>query len=149
MQGSDWSQPMDYAFLYHTVCSAKATREGYESCTKRESRLFRVTTFGSWRFVCLQATRTVERIGARIAEASGLEGCKWEFIVVKNDAMNAFALPGGKVRCINHRWFWPLVRLFIGCRQNAPFPYVQPLLLFVADVCVPSSIPTHPLQRCC
>lgn len=46
----------------------------------------------------MQASRTVERIGARIAEASGLEGCKWEFIVVKDDTMNAFALPGGKVR---------------------------------------------------
>ncbi|CAM9503141.1 unnamed protein product [Ectocarpus fasciculatus] len=44
-----------------------------------------------------QATRTVERVGKRIAEASGLKGCKWEFIVVKDDTMNAFVLPGGKV----------------------------------------------------
>ncbi|CAM9336463.1 unnamed protein product, partial [Ascophyllum nodosum] len=44
-----------------------------------------------------QASRTVERIGKRIADASGLEGCNWEFIVVKDDNMNAFALPGGKV----------------------------------------------------
>ena len=39
----------------------------------------------------------MERIGKRIADASGLEGCNWEFIVVKDDNMNAFALPGGKV----------------------------------------------------
>lgn len=44
-----------------------------------------------------QATRTVERVGKRIAEASGLKGCKWEFIVVRDDTMNAFVLPGGKV----------------------------------------------------
>lgn len=44
-----------------------------------------------------QATRTVERVGKRIAEASGLKGCKWEFIVVRDDNMNAFVLPGGKV----------------------------------------------------
>lgn len=44
-----------------------------------------------------QATQTVERVGKRIAEASGLKGCKWEFIVVKDDSMNAFVLPGGKV----------------------------------------------------
>lgn len=46
----------------------------------------------------MQATRTVERVGRRIAEASGLEGCKWEFIVVRDKTLNAFALPGGKVR---------------------------------------------------
>ena len=45
----------------------------------------------------MQATLTVERVGRRIAEASGLKGCKWEFIVVKNDQVNAFVLPGGKV----------------------------------------------------
>ncbi|CAM9300210.1 unnamed protein product [Laminaria digitata] len=44
-----------------------------------------------------QATQTVEKIGARIAEASGLEGCEWEFLVVHDESMNAFALPGGKV----------------------------------------------------
>ncbi|CAB1121175.1 unnamed protein product [Ectocarpus sp. CCAP 1310/34] len=44
-----------------------------------------------------QATRTVERIGKRIAEASELKGCAWEFIVVRDDNMNAFVLPGGKV----------------------------------------------------
>ncbi|CAN0288853.1 unnamed protein product [Pylaiella littoralis] len=44
-----------------------------------------------------RATQTVERVGKRIAEASGLKGCKWEFIVVKDDSMNAFVLPGGKV----------------------------------------------------
>ncbi|CAN0391996.1 unnamed protein product, partial [Ectocarpus sp. 13 AM-2016] len=43
------------------------------------------------------ATRTVERVGKRIAEASGLKGCTWEFIVVRDDNMNAFVLPGGKV----------------------------------------------------
>ncbi|CBJ29012.1 metallopeptidase Oma1 [Ectocarpus siliculosus] len=44
-----------------------------------------------------QATQTVERIGKRIAQASGLKGCTWEFIVVRDDSMNAFVLPGGKV----------------------------------------------------
>eukprot|EP00904_Undaria_pinnatifida_P004708 jgi/Undpi1/14238/HiC_scaffold_9.g03887.m1 len=44
-----------------------------------------------------QATQTVEKIGARIARASGLEGCDWEFLVVQDESMNAFALPGGKV----------------------------------------------------
>ncbi|CAN0147901.1 unnamed protein product, partial [Hapterophycus canaliculatus] len=39
----------------------------------------------------------VERVGKRIAEASGLKGCRWEFIVVRDDTMNAFVLPGGKV----------------------------------------------------
>ena len=45
----------------------------------------------------MQATVTVERVGRRIAEASGLKGCNWEFIVVRDDNMNAFVLPGGKV----------------------------------------------------
>ncbi|CAN0395624.1 unnamed protein product, partial [Ectocarpus sp. 8 AP-2014] len=44
-----------------------------------------------------QATQTVERVGKRIAEASGLKGCTWEFIVVRDENMNAFVLPGGKV----------------------------------------------------
>ena len=48
-------------------------------------------------FGVVQATLTVERVGRRIAEASGLRGCQWEFIVVKDDNMNAFVLPGGKV----------------------------------------------------
>lgn len=39
----------------------------------------------------------MERVGKRIAAASGLKGCQWEFIVVKDDNMNAFVLPGGKV----------------------------------------------------
>lgn len=43
------------------------------------------------------AVRTVERVGARIAGVSGLEGCKWEFVVVQDKTLNAFALPGGKV----------------------------------------------------
>ncbi|CAN0526939.1 unnamed protein product, partial [Ectocarpus sp. 8 AP-2014] len=43
------------------------------------------------------ATQTVERVGKRIAEASGLKGCTWEFIVVRDENMNAFVLPGGKV----------------------------------------------------
>lgn len=47
--------------------------------------------------VLMQATQTVEKIGARIARASGLEGCDWEFLVVQDESMNAFALPGGKV----------------------------------------------------
>lgn len=49
-------------------------------------------------FCFYQAVRTVERVGARIAEVSGLEGCKWEFLVVKDKTLNAFALPGGKVK---------------------------------------------------
>lgn len=46
----------------------------------------------------VQTTRRVEKIGARIVEASGLKGNDWEFLVVEDeDTMNAFALPGGKV----------------------------------------------------
>lgn len=37
-------------------------------------------------------------MGARIAGVSGLEGCKWEFVVVQDKTLNAFALPGGKVK---------------------------------------------------
>ena len=41
----------------------------------------------------------VKRVAGRIAEASDIELPKteWEFVVFDNDAVNAFALPGGKV----------------------------------------------------
>ncbi|TVR50962.1 MAG: M48 family peptidase [Puniceicoccaceae bacterium] len=41
----------------------------------------------------------VQRIGHRIAEAVGddLPGAEWEFVLFENEAVNAFALPGGKV----------------------------------------------------
>mgnify|MGYP001618032402 FL=1 len=40
----------------------------------------------------------VQRVGRRIAEATGKSDYQWEFKVVENDKMvNAFCLPGGKV----------------------------------------------------
>ena len=41
----------------------------------------------------------VKRVAKRIADASDIELPKteWEFVVFENDAVNAFALPGGKV----------------------------------------------------
>jgi predicted Zn-dependent protease len=40
----------------------------------------------------------VQRVGRRIAEATGRKDYQWEFKVIENDKMiNAFALPGGKV----------------------------------------------------
>lgn len=40
----------------------------------------------------------VQRVGRRIAAATGRDDYQWEFKVIKNDKMvNAFALPGGKV----------------------------------------------------
>lgn len=40
----------------------------------------------------------VQRVGMRIAEASGRSDYKWEFTVVQDDGtVNAWALPGGKV----------------------------------------------------
>lgn len=39
----------------------------------------------------------VQRIGKRIAIASGRPDLKWEFNVIQDDSPNAFALPGGKV----------------------------------------------------
>lgn len=41
----------------------------------------------------------VERVGNRIAEAVGedLPEANWEFVVFADDAVNAFAMPGGKV----------------------------------------------------
>ena len=41
--------------------------------------------------------RRVKAIGAKIATAANRADFKWEFNLVKNDAMNAFCLPGGKV----------------------------------------------------
>ncbi len=37
------------------------------------------------------------RVGQKIAEASGLAGMDWEFVVFKNGDPQAFCLPGGKV----------------------------------------------------
>lgn len=39
----------------------------------------------------------VQRIGKRIAIASGRTDLQWEFNVIQDDSPNAFALPGGKV----------------------------------------------------
>ena len=39
----------------------------------------------------------VQRIGQRIAAASGISGYDWEFVVIEDPEPNAFALPGGKV----------------------------------------------------
>lgn len=82
------------------AASKAAPRVWYGMHYARYGHIRQFRVFHVWlpAVLLLQASRTVERIGARIAQASGLEGCKWEFIVVKNDAMNAFALPGGKVR---------------------------------------------------
>ena len=42
-------------------------------------------------------TNYVDRIGKKIAKASGREEFDYQFYVVMDDALNAFALPGGKV----------------------------------------------------
>jgi predicted Zn-dependent protease len=42
-------------------------------------------------------TALVTRVGARIAEATGRADYQWEFKVIDDKAVNAFALPGGKV----------------------------------------------------
>ncbi len=39
----------------------------------------------------------IKRVGKRIATASGIEGYEWEFIIIEDEQVNAFALPGGKV----------------------------------------------------
>lgn len=46
-----------------------------------------------------EATARVERVGRRIAQEAeeDLPGLDWEFVLFENDAINAFALPGGKV----------------------------------------------------
>lgn len=44
-----------------------------------------------------QMNETVQRIGKRIAAATGLTGYDWEFVVIDDPEPNAFALPGGKV----------------------------------------------------
>ena len=43
------------------------------------------------------ANAILQRVGQRIAANSGLEGLKWEFVLIDSDQVNAFALPGGKV----------------------------------------------------
>jgi len=43
-------------------------------------------------------TAMVQRVGARIAAATGRTDFQWEFVLIDNDKMvNAFCLPGGKV----------------------------------------------------
>lgn len=44
-----------------------------------------------------RANEVVRRIGARIAEAAARLDYAWEFTVIDEDQVNAFALPGGKV----------------------------------------------------
>ncbi len=39
----------------------------------------------------------LRRVGLRIARASGAEDLDWEFIIIEDKSINAFALPGGKV----------------------------------------------------
>lgn len=43
------------------------------------------------------ATAQVERVGRRIAEATGRQDYQWEFRVLEDKQVNAFCLPGGKV----------------------------------------------------
>lgn len=43
------------------------------------------------------AQERLERIGRRVVAANGFNAGDWEFAVLKGDAVNAFALPGGKV----------------------------------------------------
>ncbi|KAA8497021.1 Mitochondrial metalloendopeptidase OMA1 [Porphyridium purpureum] len=42
-------------------------------------------------------TRLVERVGSKIAQATGIKNFEWEFIVIDSPEVNAFCLPGGKV----------------------------------------------------
>jgi predicted Zn-dependent protease len=42
-------------------------------------------------------TAQVTRVGERIAQATGRTDYQWEFAVIEDKAVNAFALPGGKV----------------------------------------------------
>ncbi len=44
-------------------------------------------------------TERLNRIGERVARASGVDpvGGAWEFVVFEDEAVNAFAMPGGKV----------------------------------------------------
>jgi predicted Zn-dependent protease len=39
----------------------------------------------------------IRRVGLRIAKATDTENLDWEFIIIDEDQVNAFALPGGKV----------------------------------------------------
>jgi predicted Zn-dependent protease len=43
------------------------------------------------------AQRTIETIGKRIADSSGLSNVNWEFVAFDSPEVNAFVLPGGKV----------------------------------------------------
>lgn len=43
------------------------------------------------------ATAQVERVGRRIAEATGRQDYRWEFKLLEDKQVNAFCLPGGKV----------------------------------------------------
>lgn len=42
-------------------------------------------------------TRQVNRVAARLTKVIDLPGAEWEFVVFKDNAPNAFCLPGGKV----------------------------------------------------
>ncbi|MBI4628919.1 MAG: M48 family metallopeptidase, partial [Candidatus Rokubacteria bacterium] len=43
------------------------------------------------------ATEQVQRVGRRIAEATGRTDYQWEFNLIEDKQANAFCLPGGKV----------------------------------------------------
>jgi len=43
------------------------------------------------------AQQRVQRIGEKVAAASGAKGVDWEFVLFQDDTPNAFALPGGKI----------------------------------------------------
>ncbi len=43
------------------------------------------------------AKARLTRVGAALADASGLQGVDWEFVVFDSPEVNAFVLPGGKV----------------------------------------------------
>jgi predicted Zn-dependent protease len=44
-----------------------------------------------------QATERLQRVGRRIAEATGRTDYQWEFHLIEDKQVNAFCLPGGKV----------------------------------------------------
>jgi predicted Zn-dependent protease len=61
-------------------------REAFEK-VKAESKLSRDPRLNA----------LIRRVGLRIAMASGAEDLDWEFILIEDKSVNAFALPGGKV----------------------------------------------------
>lgn len=44
-----------------------------------------------------QTQQRVQRVGRRVVDAANLNESTWEFVVFRNDQVNAFALPGGQV----------------------------------------------------